>query len=330
MLPSERLSVSKSILRAGLHSFGGIQFFRARSRGAVRILMYHNFPADRTGLRRQCEHIRRYYTPVSMRDVSEALDGGTTLPANAVAVTIDDGYRDYFLNAYPVFREFEIPSTVFLVSDFLDRLDWNWWDKIHYALQETRETKFELQIRGERRLFHVLQGQEYEQMHQIARDLKDLTSAQRRDEIACFMDQLRVTLPAQAPAWCEAMTWEEVRQLSKTNVEFGAHTKTHPILSGVESREELEDEIRGSQKRVQEELGVPVLHFCYPNGREEDIGAEALRITRESGFRTAVTTVPGMNHIGPDTDAFQMRRLGADPALPDYYFAELLAGVRKV
>ena len=330
MLPSERLSLAKSILRTGLHSLGGIQAFRARSRSALRILMYHNFPADRSGLRQQCEHIRRFYTPVSMRLVSEVLAGRAKSPGNAVAVTIDDGYRDFLLNAYPVFHEFGIPTTVFLVSDFLDRRDWIWWDKIHYALQETAEREFELHVNGDQRVLPVHKGQEYAQMHRIALDLKALTNAQRRVEIERLVDQLRVTLPAEAPEWCEAMTWDEVRRLAKTNVEFGAHTKTHPILSTVGSQEELEEEIRGSQRRVEEELDGPVLHFCYPNGRDEDIGTEAVRLTRECGFRTAVTTVPGMNRMDADTDAFQLRRLGSESGLPDYYFAELLAGVRAV
>jgi peptidoglycan/xylan/chitin deacetylase (PgdA/CDA1 family) len=290
--------------------------------------MYHNFPADISGLRRQCEHLRRFYHPVSMRQVSEAISGGPALPDRAVAITIDDGYRDFLLNAYPVFHEFGIPTTVFLVSEFLDGNDWNWWDKLHYALQQTSETQFELHLKGERRVLPVLRGQEYQQMYQLAGDLKALPNSQLRGELARLFEQLRVTIPQKAPAWCEPMTWDEVRQLARTNVEFGAHTKTHPILSTVESKQELEDEIRGSLKRVEKELNAPVLHFCYPNGRNEDIGGEALRITRESGFRTAVTTVPGMNRIGPTTDPFQLKRLGTDPGFPDYYFAELLAGVR--
>lgn len=329
MLPSERLSLAKSILRAGLHSWGGIQAFRALSKNAVRILMYHNFPADQAGLRQQCEHIRQFYTPVSMKQVSEALAGQEKLPSNALAVTIDDGYRDFLLNAYPVFHEFGIPTTVYLVSDFLDRRDWIWWDKIHYALQETTEREFELRVNGKQRVLPVSKGHEYAQMHRIALDLKELTNAERRAEIGRLVEQLRVTLPQEAPAWCEAMSWDEVRRLAKTNVEFGAHTKTHPILSTLDSPEALQDEILGSQKRVEEELDAPVLHFCYPNGRNEDIGEETLRITRECGFRTAVTTVPGMNRIGPETDAFRLKRLGAESGVPDHYFAELVAGVPK-
>ncbi len=263
-----------------------------------------------------------------MQQVSEAIAGREKLPDNAVAVTIDDGYRDFLLNAYPIFYEFQIPTTVYLVSDFLDRRDWNWWDKIQYALQNTAESQFELNVNGDKRILAVQQGQAHEQMHKVAQELKTMTNARRQGEIARMMEQLRIDLPSSAPKWCEPMTWDEVKQLARTNVEFGAHTKTHPILSTVSGKRELEDEIRGSQKRVEKELDRPVLHFCYPNGREQDIGAEALQVTRESGFRTAVTTLPGTNRIGAKTDAFQLKRLGSEPSLPDYYFTELMAGVR--
>jgi peptidoglycan/xylan/chitin deacetylase (PgdA/CDA1 family) len=263
-----------------------------------------------------------------MRQVDSALRGGEPLPRNAVAVTVDDGYRDFFRNSHPVFWEFSIPTTVYLVSGFLDRHHWNWWDKIQYALEHTKQTKFELQTRSGRRVFFVRPGQAYTQMHQLALPLKEFTNRERNAEVERLLQQLRVTLSERMPAWCEPMTWDEVRQLAKTNVEFGAHTKTHAILATVDNETELTNEIRGSRKRVEEELNQPVLHFCYPNGRPQDIGLDALRITRESGFRTAVTSIRGMNKVNSTVDPLQLKRLGADPELPERYFAELLAGVR--
>src|SRR6185295_15527012 len=56
---------------------------------------------------------------------------------NSVVITVDDGYRDFYLNAYPVFREFGISATIFLVSDFVDQKCWLWWDYIAWAFQES-------------------------------------------------------------------------------------------------------------------------------------------------------------------------------------------------
>ena len=71
-----------------------------------------------------------------MKQVAAALHGGEPLPPKAVAITVDDGYRDFLLRAYPVFHEFEIPATVFLVSDFIDGTGMLWWDRLGLRLPQ--------------------------------------------------------------------------------------------------------------------------------------------------------------------------------------------------
>ena len=73
---------------------------------------------------------------------------------------------------------------------------------------------------------------------------------------------------------------------------FGPHSMTHPILSRVNETDSAA-EIRGSWRRLQEELSSPVPIFCYPNGREEDFSAREIATLREIGMKGAVTAVPG-------------------------------------
>ena len=120
----------KRIIRTSLHASGAVKAVRSFKRRNLRILMYHQFSPDRKTLAEQCEHMRRYYQPVSLTSISESLETGRPLPPNSIAITVDDGYRDFFLHAYPVFLEYQIPATVFLVSDFLDEKLWLWWDQI--------------------------------------------------------------------------------------------------------------------------------------------------------------------------------------------------------
>src|SRR5487761_450278 len=114
----------KSVIRTVLYPLGVAHAARAARRGRLRILNYHRFPEDRSHLIAQCEHIRRYYQPVSMRSVAESLGGGAPLPAHAVAVTVDDGYRDFLLHGHPVFLMYGIPATMFVVTDFVDGRGW--------------------------------------------------------------------------------------------------------------------------------------------------------------------------------------------------------------
>jgi peptidoglycan/xylan/chitin deacetylase (PgdA/CDA1 family) len=325
----EALSLSKSLARAGLHRLGGIQVFRNLTRNSARILMYHRFPADREMFRNQCKHLRQYYHPVSMRQVAAAANGGEPLPAYAVAITVDDGYRDFLLHAHPALCEFEIPATVFLVSDFIDGKGMLWWDRLVYAFRNTNQDAVSLDFNGETRTLLLDRNRSREQARALVAELKLLPHKERTAIVDRVVAALGVNEPETPTPEFAGLTWEDVRTLAKNNVEFGAHTRTHPILSTLANREETLSEIGYSRDRVAAELNAPVLHFCYPNGKDDDIGEEAVRVTRECGFQTAVTTTPGTNRIAHGADPWRLKRLGVPFDLPPYYFAELLAGVRN-
>lgn len=291
--------------------------------------MYHNFSPDTSILEGQCEHIRRYYHPVSMHQVSAAIHSGVPLPKTSVAITVDDGFQD-FLHGERVFRRFELPSTVFLMTDFLDGKTWPWWKQIEYATENSRVREpLTLPLADKQIQIRLGSPQERAQAaSDLAESLKDLLNVERLAAMARVFEALEVDMPRQPPEKWRPLTWEQVRELSSSQVEFGAHTKSHPILSSVLDEEELTDEILGSKNRVAEQLGMPVRHFCYPNGRGVDIGRETLEITRRAGFETAVTTEPGMNNLRKGMDPFLLKRLAVGPDYPVYYFAEFLAGVR--
>lgn len=279
----------------------------------LRILMYHRFPDDTRGLRSQCELIRRQYAPVTMADVARAYAGGASLPDNAVAVTIDDGFRD-FLHAAPVFAEFGIRPTVFLVSGFLDGELWLWLDQVRYAYQHSQKA---LGNERERRAAARATNER----------LKNLPDEQRLHELKALFKELSVAIPPQPPAHEAPLTWDEVRRLSREGVEFGAHTHTHPILSRV-TPDKLRFEIEHSRDRIAAELSQPVVHFCYPNGRSQDIDDSVVGITRAAGFQTGVTTLTGRNTIS--ANPLLLDRLGIEPEakLVDY-LSDMLAGTRN-
>jgi len=122
--------------------------------GAI-VLMYHNIadpPAgkDPLGLyvspgmfRFQMWYLKTAgFRVVSLRDVLSFIEGGRS-GERLVALTFDDGYQDFYDNAFPVLRSYHFPSTVFLVSDLIGREN-SWeedpsmgrrrlldWDAIH-------------------------------------------------------------------------------------------------------------------------------------------------------------------------------------------------------
>jgi peptidoglycan/xylan/chitin deacetylase (PgdA/CDA1 family) len=311
----------RSAARTVIHKLGLVPAVRALHRRGCRILVYHRFGEDHTSLTAQCEHIRKYYQPVSMGQVVNSLRGGPMLPDDAVAVTIDDGYRDFLLHGQPVFSRYEIPATVFVITGFIDREWWPWWDQLTYLFLRTRRAEIffsgaKLSISGD--ILRVIDS--------VTQPLKRLSRGQRSAKIAELQQQLGLELPKNAPSEYEPLSWDDVRRLNAQGVEFGGHTRTHPILSCISDEAELEEEIAASKRRLDEQLGFPSLHFAYPNGTSADYNRETVAAVKESGFASAVTLGGKFNFAG--ADRFQLARLDADPRLPQTHLVESLAGMR--
>ena len=65
------------------------------------------------------------YSLINLDDIDEILSGRKVMSNTCVAVTFDDGFEDFYQNAFPVLKEFDIPSTLFMVSDRVGQTnDW--------------------------------------------------------------------------------------------------------------------------------------------------------------------------------------------------------------
>jgi peptidoglycan/xylan/chitin deacetylase (PgdA/CDA1 family) len=290
--------------------------------------MYHRFSADTKVLVWQCEHIRKYYQPLTLSSFVEKLRSSDSFPTNSLVITVDDGYRDFLLYGYPVFRHFDIPCTVYLVSDFLDGELWLWWNQMEFAFRNSDRTSLTFELAGQE---VAVTFQSVEQRvdtgRRIADAMTEIDDKERLRLLKLIPELLEVAIPNTAPAEWAPLQWNEVRELARNGVDFGAHTRSHPVLSRINDPDKQRQEIEGSKLRIEQELGKPVRHFCYPNGRISDFNDESVAIVKSSGFETATTTERGLNFAG--SQPFLLRRLGVEPTIPSHYFAELLAGARK-
>lgn len=70
------------------------------------------------------------YTTISLYDLLLHLTRGAPLPDKPVVITFDDGYRDNYINAFPLLQERAMRATFFVVTDFVDeqRPEYLSWD----------------------------------------------------------------------------------------------------------------------------------------------------------------------------------------------------------
>jgi peptidoglycan/xylan/chitin deacetylase (PgdA/CDA1 family) len=60
------------------------------------------------------------YNTIDFYDLSLAIVNKRELPPNPIIITMDDGYRDNYENAYPILQAFGMKATIFIVTEFID------------------------------------------------------------------------------------------------------------------------------------------------------------------------------------------------------------------
>lgn len=106
------------------------------------------------------------------------------------------------------------------------------------------------------------------------------------------------------------MSWEQVRFLHRQGFEIGAHTRNH-VDQGIVSGDEAREEIEGSRRRLEAELGSEVRYFSYPFGRREQLTDENRHLVRACGFACCLSAYGGL--VGRGSQPFDLKRTAVSP-----------------
>jgi len=105
-------------------------FLRSREKGII-ILTYHRvfglvdkeMDISVQTFERQMAYLAGKYKLVSLDDIKNC-ESAEQLVADSrqdvVAVTFDDGYEDFYLNAFPILSKYGIPVTLYIATSFVD------------------------------------------------------------------------------------------------------------------------------------------------------------------------------------------------------------------
>ncbi|MCL4367153.1 polysaccharide deacetylase family protein [Patescibacteria group bacterium] len=82
------------------------------------------------------------YHAISYDTLYAILNHQTAMPSKPVILTFDDGYVDFFYNAYPILQQFNLRATVFIPTGLIGRSAYLNWDQIH-QMQHSQLISFE-------------------------------------------------------------------------------------------------------------------------------------------------------------------------------------------
>jgi peptidoglycan/xylan/chitin deacetylase (PgdA/CDA1 family) len=297
------------------------------------ILMYHRvafarhdpwgLAVDPERFEEQIAYAKQHRTPMSMEELVDRLRS-KTLPANAIAVTFDDGYRDNLVNAKPVLARHGVPATLFLATGFINQNTPFWWDELATMILASTQAMRDHQVWageavtldwGEAEPSDIAGGWRASDESRTARQNAYLAIWRRlqratAEERDLAMNTLRRRLGTVQDPLGKPMSSDEIRAfLSDGLVELGAHTVTHPALTFL-SRLESRREIDGSGHRCRELTAKCVNGFAYPYG---DMSLEVRGDVARLGFSWACSTEGGFVD-GKQPDIYALPRVAVPNA----------------
>lgn len=257
------------------------------------------------GLRRQIALLRRVGNIVPLEPALDDLAAGRPLPARAIALTFDDGYRDNLEVALPMLKLMGTPATFFLVPGLLDRSVTAWWELVGWAF--ARATRRPSAWRG--LALPVTSGGGFARLAvtAAAEALTRMSGRGRHEAIQELVDALR---PEGRHDIGELfLDWDGARALAG-RASVGSHSLVHHIL-GEETAADQHDDLREARRRLEEGLATPVTTLAYPNGSRHAYRASTVEAARSTGYRYALTTVMGWHERGGASH--EIRRFALDP-----------------
>ena len=209
---------------------------------------------------RVCTALKREFDMVGIRELVDLISDRAGKRGRFLAVTFDDGPKSYALNAAPILESLRIASMCFLITDCIGDKAIYWRYLYNYCINA-----------GFGKDLAVLVNAEYG----VSIKEEDIVSFTRsnyiREKTRLVMEGISKHIVAEEEYLEKEnalfLSDADIRRLKGSPlVEFGIHTRTHPVMKGL-GDEEIRDEISGSVAFYRGRIGDNFPMFSVPFGR---------------------------------------------------------------
>jgi len=300
----------------------GIWHYLVKKSSKANVLMYHRIVngISTPGVSSHAfeEHLKflsKFYKVVSIDEIISDRKNGT-VNSKKIALTFDDGYFDFYTQAWPLLKKYNLHASIYITTDFINGDMWMWPDKIRELLQKSTIRQIKLSALGNL----CLDDQSVEKNWNIIADycLK-LTIEERENFFVELTNLLQINLPKTPTQQYTGVTWQQLIEMQEEGLDVGSHTLTHPILTRVSS-EELEIELKKSKQIIEEKLHIEINGICYPNGMHSDISAKVIEVVKRCNYQYGLVAY---NDNTKEIDLYKIDRLAASENLASFAFSLL-------
>ena len=107
------------------------------------------------------------------------------------------------------------------------------------------------------------------------------------------------------------LTWNEIEEMSKNNIDIGAHTATHLDLREADLKT-ARNEILESKMQIEKHVEKAVKHFSFPKG---SCSQKTVDLVKSLGFESAMGGYPSSQEGRKPSNGFVLHRVQVDSSV---------------
>lgn len=223
-------------------------------------------------------------------------------------ITFDDGYKDFIEYAHPVLKKYNVPSTIFVVTDCIENNVPTWTYLSDYYFFNTEILKI--------KDTEILSGlpSEFRKTSWASRDERIHYGKRLKQHLKRVPDKTRNKVQQYyisnfndvEPPSDLMLSWNDLRKIKSEGVEIGSHSVNHPTLATVEKDDDLIKELVLSKEKLVTELGEISSVFSYPCG---SFNERVKQICLKSGYKAALAVKGKPWDEKTESDLFEIPRI---------------------
>lgn len=196
--------------------------------------------------------------------------------------TFDDGYKDNFTNALPVFEKHNVPFTIFVASDFPNKKAIMWW----YGLEELVQQNERIVLNNGQEYFCKTFDEKNKVFCELRSEILKIEQTHLFDELPKMFSAYQIDWRKYCDELC--MTWNDVAELVKNSlVTIGAHTAHHYNLHALHTEKDVQNEIYEGIAEFKKNINFVPTVFAYPFGSPNEITEREINAVKEMKFKYA-------------------------------------------
>jgi peptidoglycan/xylan/chitin deacetylase (PgdA/CDA1 family) len=219
------------------------------------------------------------------------------LPARSVAVTFDDGTYDFYRQAYPLLKKYDVPVTVYQTTYYSDNPMPVFNLICSYMLWKRRSEK--LDAIPELGLNQSMDLGTQIGRHRVVRclveraDREHLTGREKNEIASRLAHAVRIDYSdLMSKRILQLMSAQEISEIAKDGVDVQLHTHRHRTP---DDEALFQREVEDNRRRIESLTGKSPRHFCYPSGVYRQ---EFVSWLQKDGVLSATTCDAGLVGVG--------------------------------